>query len=406
MAVQLNPVGKGNAKDLIKGGHVDRTSSWSMSAEDEDAILGNNNWSEYARWFLGVDDSENTQTKAHYKYPFGKGGKVYRSALIAIRQRSSQQDASGIYDAAGELIDLIDDNKDSSGAKEGAFDLWRAETARQPWAMVQGYVPRRVLAGGRRLEVAARPVNIRPPAASSGGTIAVIPITGVISQHPDWYSDTSVDELTLDLMMALNDPSVAAILLAIDSPGGSVYGVQEAAQLILAARDQKPVIALANSLAASAAYWIGCSASEFYCTPSGEVGSIGVWQAHMDMSGLLQNVGVNVTLISAGEYKVEGNPYQPLDDDALGFLQSRVNDYYSSFLVGVAAGRGVEPDDVQKGMGQGRVLGAPAAKKANMIDGVATMPQVIQKMQGKSTGSSPRKSHALAHAQHRLKLLG
>jgi signal peptide peptidase SppA len=406
MPVQLNPVGKGHAKDLIKGGHVDRTSSWSMSAEDEDAILGNNNWSEYARWFLGLDDAENTQTKAHYKYPFGKGGKVYRSALIAIRQRASQQDASGVYDAAGELIELIDDNKEGSGSKEGAFDLWHAETARQPWAMVKGYVPRRVLAGGRRLEAGARPVNVRPPAASSGGTIAVIPVTGVISQHSDWYSDTSVDELTLDFMMALNDPSVSAILLAIDSPGGSVYGVQEVAQLILSAREQKPVIALANSLAASAAYWIGCSAAEFYCTPSGEVGSIGVWQAHMDMSGLLQNVGVNVTLISAGEYKVEGNPYQPLDDDAQGFMQSRVNEYYGSFLAGVAAGRGVQPDDVQKGMGQGRVLGALAAKKANMIDGIATMPQIIQKMQSKSASSSTRKSHALTHAQRRLQLLG
>lgn len=406
MAVQLNPVGKGNAKELIKGGHVDRTSSWSMSTDEEDAILGDNNWSEYARWFLGVDDAENTHTKGHYKYPFGKGGKVYRSALIAIRQRASQQDASGIYDAAGELIDLIDDSKDDSSSKEGAFDLWRAETARQPWAMVQGYVPRRVLAGGRRLEAGARPVNIRPAAASSGGTIAVIPVTGVISQHSDWYSDTSVDDLTMDLMMALNDPSVAAILLAIDSPGGSVYGVQEVAQLILSAREQKPVVALANSLAASAAYWIGCSASEFYCTPSGEVGSIGVWQAHMDMSGLLQNVGVNVTLISAGEYKVEGNPYQPLDDDAMGFMQSRVNEYYGSFLAGVAAGRGVQPDDVQKGMGQGRVLGALAAKKANMIDGLATMPQIIQKMQSKSTTSGTRKSHALTHAQRRLQLLG
>lgn len=406
MAVQLNPTGKANAKDLIKSGKVDKDSSWSISADEEDTILGSNNWSEYARWFLGIDDSETAQTKAHYKYPFGKGGKVYRSALIAIRQRASQQDVSGVFDAAGELIDLIDKDDDAGSTNETAFDMWRAETARQPWAMIQGHLPRRVLAGGRRLERSARPVNIRP-ATSTGGAIAVLTLNGVISQHSDWYSDASVDDFSLDFLAALNDPSVSAILIAIDSPGGSVYGVQELAQMILAARDQKMIVAISNSLAASAAYWIGCCASQFYCTPSGEVGSIGVWQAHMDISSMLENAGVKTTLISAGKYKTEGNPYEPLDDDAVSFMQSRVEDYYSSFTNSVAAARGVDVDAVVNGMGQGRVLGAAAAKKANMIDGVATMPQVIQQMQKKMSSAQPtKKSEHISMEQQRLQLLG
>jgi len=84
------------------------------------------------------------------------------------------------------------------------------------------------------------------------------------------------------------------------------HGVCELADEIMAARAQKPVVAIANSLAASAAYWIGCAASEFYLTPGGEVGSIGVWQAHQDFSRALDEAGVTTTLISAGKFKVEG----------------------------------------------------------------------------------------------------
>ena len=88
----------------------------------------------------------------------------------------------------------------------------------------------------------------------------------------------------------------------------SVYGVAELADQIQSARASKPVVAIANSLAASAAYWIGCAAGEFYVTPGGEVGSIGVWQAHFDYSQAIASEGVKPTLISAGKYKVEGNP--------------------------------------------------------------------------------------------------
>ncbi|NDU92296.1 MAG: S49 family peptidase, partial [Ferrovum sp.] len=143
---------------------------------------------------------------------------------------------------------------------------------------------------------------------------------------------TSTQMFTAALQDALADETVGQILIDIDSPGGSVYGVAELASEILNARSQKPVVAIANSLAASAAYWVGSAATEFYCTPGGEVGSIGVWQAHEDISGALLYEGIDVTLISAGKYKVEGNPYEPLTEEATAFLQSRVDEYYSVFV--------------------------------------------------------------------------
>ena len=200
---------------------------------------------------------------------------------------------------------------------------------------------------------------------------------------------------------ALADESVSQILIDVDSPGGSVYGVAELAEDILSACSQKPVIAIANSLAASAAYWIGCSAAELYVTPGGEVGSIGVWQAHFDYSQAMAAEGVTPTLISAGKYKVEGNPYAPLDSDAQGFMQSRVDDYYATFTKAVARGRGAPLSQVRDGMGQGRVLGADAALAANMVDGIATFDDVVKTMRSQAKLSPPVKPRASRIAQAR-----
>ena len=223
-------------------------------------------------------------------------------------------------------------------------------------------------------------------AAISGGGIAVIPIYGVITQRGNMVDDVSgpgmvsTQIVTQMLRQAVADDAVSQILLDIDSPGGSVYGVSELSDAILSARAQKPVVAIANSLAASAAYWVGSKASEFYVTAGGEVGSIGVWQAHQDYSKAMDEAGVKTTLISAGKFKVEGNPYAPLDEEAQGFMQSRVDDYYAAFTKAVAKGRGVSISQVRDGMGQGRVLGADAALASSMVDGIATFDDVVKKM--------------------------
>lgn len=247
-------------------------------------------------------------------------------------------------------------------------------------------------------------------AISSGG-IAVIPLYGVVTQRGNMVDDVSgpgsvsTQQFAAALRQALADETVSQILIDIDSPGGSVYGVSELADEIASARTQKPVVAIANSLAASAAYWIGCSASEFYVSPGGEVGSIGVWQAHFDYSQAFATEGVKPTLISAGKYKVEGNPYAPLDEEAQAFMQSRVDDYYTTFTKAVARGRGVPISQVRDGMGQGRVLGADAALAQNMVDGIATFDDVVKKMRRDVKAPARSKVSRLAHAQRALEIL-
>ena len=240
---------------------------------------------------------------------------------------------------------------------------------------------------------AARADKRTAHASAGGGAIAVLPFYGIVTQREindiSGPGSVSTQKFSAAFREALADDSIGAILIDIDSPGGNVYGTGELADEILAARGQKKIVAFADSLAASAAYWIGCAAGEFYCTPGGEVGSIGVWQAHFDYSKSMEDEGVKPTLISAGKFKVEGNPFQPLDAEAQAFLQSRVDDYYTAFARGVSRARNVPIAQVRDGMGQGRCLGADAALAAGMIDGVMTFDQVIKKMQKDLRSAKP-----------------
>lgn len=257
----------------------------------------------------------------------------------------------------------------------------------------------------------AREARRQASVGMSSDGIAILPFYGVVTQRGNMVEDVSgpgsvsTQQFAGALRQALADGSVRQILIDIDSPGGSVYGAAELADEIMSARSRKPVIAIANSLAASAAYWIGCAASELYVTPGGEVGSIGVWQAHFDYSQALAAEGVAPTLISAGKYKVEGNPYAPLDADAQGFMQSRVDDYYAAFTKGVARGRGVPIAQVRDGMGQGRVLGADAALAQNMVDGIATFDDVVNKMRRNAKGSIKPSVSRLALARCNLEIV-
>ena len=295
-----------------------------------------------------------------------------------------------------------------------------AEFLSTPWAIlperlsaIAGVIARMadgLPASAATLDAVARDAEImaarRSEAArAGGGSIQVLPFYGVSVQRPppEMASGSglmSTQKFAGALRAAVADDSVGAVLIDIDSPGGSVFGVQELANEIYQARSQKPVIAIANSLAASAAYWVGSSASELYITPGGEAGSIGVFAAHQDRSKALEAEGINTTLISAGKYKVEGSPFAPLSDDAKAFMQTRIDAHYGAFTRDVARNRGVNVDAVRNGMGEGRTLGANAAVSAGMADGVMTFEQVLQKMArdlnaGKSNVRSARSAAAM-----------
>jgi signal peptide peptidase SppA len=222
-------------------------------------------------------------------------------------------------------------------------------------------------------------------AGPTGSSIAVIPVTGVIEHHSDWmmemFGGTSVDGLRDMLRGAMADPDVRAIVLDIDSPGGTVAGVPELADEIRAMRGgDKPIVAVANAFAASAAYWLGAQADELVVAPSAQVGSIGVYAMHQDISGMLAQDGIDVTLVSAGPHKVEGNMFEPLTDEARADLQSRVDESYGMFVEAVAAGRRVPTAQVKADFGGGRMVTAKAAVKAGMADRVGTLDDTLVRL--------------------------
>lgn len=172
---------------------------------------------------------------------------------------------------------------------------------------------------GNAFEARRRESNARV-GSNGGGGIAVIPVVGTITQRAgmmtEWCGGTSTQQISAALAEALRDDAVGQILMEFDTPGGSVFGVAELGDEIHEAAKTKPVIGVANSLSASAGYWLMSQCSQAYVTPGGEVGSIGVWMAHEDWSKAMADSGVVTTMVSAGKFKVEGNPYEPLGEDA------------------------------------------------------------------------------------------
>ena len=254
----------------------------------------------------------------------------------------------------------------------------------------------------------------RTQRASSGGSIAVIPVYGAISHRGSWLSNffggATIEGLTQQIRQAVADPSVGSIVLDIDSPGGDVDGVDELASEIYAARKQKPITAVSNCLMASAAYYLGSQCSEIVVSPSSLTGSIGVFTVHADYSAALDNAGIRMTTIKHGANKAEGNPYEPLSDPAREHLQELVDTYGAAFEKAVSRGRGIKQDDVHSKFGQGRVFDAKKAVKLGMADRVGTLDDVFKTLSTSASGrraqlsavSTPRGRAELARMRHQL----
>jgi signal peptide peptidase SppA len=236
------------------------------------------------------------------------------------------------------------------------------------------------------------------PANRKAGKVAILPLFGTIFPRANLMTNTSgatsaeiygqqFDEL-------VQDPEVSAIILDVDSPGGHVEGIPDLSRKIYEARNKKPVVAVANHLMASAAYWVGSAASEVVMTSTGLVGSIGVWSAHDDGSGALAKSGIKRTLISAGKYKMEGNPWEPLTEEARTAIQFSVDEAYKLFTRDVARNRGVNVAEVRNGFGEGRVVGAEPALKMGMVDRIGTLEETLQRLL-KAEPVLPKREQAL-----------
>lgn len=273
-----------------------------------------------------------------------------------------------------------------------------AELARQPWALeptalgVMADVLGR-WAHGTRLDehaieaaVGSAPMATRArrqDATDVRAGVAVLPLFGVLAHRAHMVSQvsgaggTSAELFGRALAEALDNPAVRAIVIDVDSPGGSVSGTLEAAEKIFEGRARKPIIAVANAMAASAAYWIASAATELVVTPSGSVGSIGVLAVHEDRSARNAAQGIKLSFIHAGKYKVEGNSAEPLSADARTEIARMVDQAYAKMTAAIGRYRGRAAADVREHFGQGRMVTALDALKAGMVDRIATLEDTI-----------------------------
>lgn len=229
----------------------------------------------------------------------------------------------------------------------------------------------------------------------------ILPRTSLDLSEP---GGASLEAFQANFKHAAADEGARAIIIDVDSPGGQVDLVPETVSMINAAkRADRPIIAVANTMAASAAYWIASAADELVVTPSGLVGSIGVYMMHQDISQNLETQGVVPTFIFEGARKVEGNPFEPLSAEARGALQSHVRTYYEMFTKDVAKARGVsvavvraDPEKTDAHFGGGRAYTAKEAVALGMADRVATIEQTIQRASGRKSSRADIQRKRLA----------
>lgn len=220
--------------------------------------------------------------------------------------------------------------------------------------------------------------------ATTVDAVAIVPLHGILAQKMNMMTEisggTSTEQFIAQVRQLAADPSIKAIVIDADSPGGTVDGAIEAADALYKLRGTKPMVAVANPLMASAAYWLLSQCEEIVGAPSAMVGSIGVFCVHEDLSGANTMMGIKPTYIAAGDYKTEGNPDEPLSEDAKSYLQRQVDARYGDFLAAIVRGRGKRRQDILDSFGQGRVLLAADALRVGMIDRIATLEDTIGRL--------------------------
>lgn len=265
-----------------------------------------------------------------------------------------------------------------------------------PWAILPGKLIEIVAAYDARMlgeqvdlqAVAAslgRPLGSEPQDYEILNGVAVIPIMGTIGRRANLFSDisggASSDLVMRDLRAAAANSRVNSILLHIDSPGGTVAGTQQLADVVREVGAAKPLVTLGDGTMASASYWVGSAAKAVYIADgTTEVGSIGIVTSHRDMSGAEAQRGVKTTEIYSGKYKRIASSFAPLSEEGHVYMKDQVDYLYTQFVQAVADNRGASVDQVLADMADGRVFIGQQAIDAGLVDGIATLEQLVGRL--------------------------
>ena len=205
---------------------------------------------------------------------------------------------------------------------------------------------------------------------SSGDAIAVIPIDGVIAGTGSSAGGVITPQDFLEqLDKALKDPNVKAIVLRVDSPGGTVAASEEIATYVK--KSSKPIVVTIGDVGASGAYMVSSQATAIFANPGSAVGSIGVITEIPNVAGLLGKLGIQFTVVHAGKYKDTGSPYRAMTPAEKALLQGQVDEAYGQFIDIVAAGRHL-PRSTVESMATGWAWNGTEAKTLGLVDEIGT----------------------------------
>ncbi|RMH04873.1 MAG: signal peptide peptidase SppA, partial [Planctomycetota bacterium] len=207
---------------------------------------------------------------------------------------------------------------------------------------------------------------------------SVVAVAYAEGEIVDGESDSEVGGATLarELRRLRNDPDVAAVVLRVNSPGGSAAASERIRREIELLREVKPVVVSMGDLAASGGYWISCTADRIFARPGTITGSIGVFGVFPNVAGLADKAGVSPQVVRIGEHADADSPWRRKSEAELGAIQAEVDAVYEAFLDRVAAGRGLDREVVHE-IGQGRVWSGRAALELGLVDDLGGLDAAI-----------------------------
>lgn len=244
------------------------------------------------------------------------------------------------------------------------------------------------------------------PAPASGprvaGGIAVVPLRGTIFARTGAAEAVSggqsLQAFREQMREAASDPAIGSIVIDVDSFGGTVDMVQETAEFVRSLGKEISITAVANTIAASAAFWIAAQAGELVITPSGQVGSVGIVAKHEDHAGELEAKGIKMTVLSTARFKTEGSQAGPLSDAAQEHRLGMMAEFHAQFESDLAKGRGAPIATVRRNFGEGRMVLAADAVERGMADRVATLEDVLRGLGARGRGR-PRNATAMTQEE-------
>ncbi len=266
----------------------------------------------------------------------------------------------------------------------GAGELFVEPKAFRAW-LATAKLKASGLTSADAIKSAVQAFDQRTVAPKMAGDVAVIDVCGPITYKASWLSyffgGAAIMDLQQQFRLAMADPAVKTIAFRYDSPGGCVDMASEFADEIFAARGKgKSIIAVADTMICSCAYWLASQADTIWATTSAQLGAIGVFCEHDDISEMLAKSGIKITLVAHGENKVDGSPYEPLSDTARAGMQADVDEIGGWFDAAVARGRGVDKSVVLAKFGQGKVFRGQQAIKLGLADKAGTFGYVLGKL--------------------------